>query len=60
MNLSSARGVANLKIAYSLTPFNQQVPEFAHPGPSLPIQALPSGLFSQYMGSVLLVVAKEV
>ena len=32
---------------------NKEVPEFSHPGPSLPIQALPFGLFSQYTAGVL-------
>ena len=30
---------------------NKKVPEFSHPGPSLLIQALPFGLFSQYTGT---------
>ena len=30
MNLSSARGVANLNVAYSLTPFNQKANTSSH------------------------------
>ena len=61
MNLSSARVMASLKVPYSLTPFSQQrSARVAHPGPSLPIHALPSGRFFTVHRGVLLVVVKEV
>ena len=53
-DLSSAWGVDNFKLptpSPHLT--NKEVPEFSHSGPSLPVQALPFGLFTVHRDSSL-------
>ena len=46
-NFSSARGVDNFKLPTpSPHSTNKEVPEFSRPRPSIPVQALPFGLFT--------------